>query len=364
MKKILLPLLVVLFALGALGTILQIRKNITAERAGVPVKNVILMIGDGMGLAHVSAAMEAGDQPLAIERAQYTGLHKTSSASDEVTDSAAGATALATGTKTYNGAIGVGPDRAPLTSILEKAAVQGLSTGLVATYRITHATPASFIAHVPHRDMEEAVAADFLKTDITLFIGGGRAMFEQRRDGRNLSDELRVKGYQIVYTQEELDGVASGKTVGLLADSHLPKIAEGRDREYLSGATDKALEILSQNDKGFFVMIEGSMIDSGGHDNDIDYVVSETLDFDRAVARAFDFADAHPGTLVIVTADHETGGLTIPANGRGVEYLFGTGGHTAVPVPVYAYGTGAGNFSGIMENTDIPKKIEALLPKK
>jgi alkaline phosphatase len=147
----------------------------------------------------------------------------------------------------------------------------------------------------------------------------------------------------------------------LLANSHLPDILDGRDPEYLSTSTAKALDILSQNDKGFFIMIEGSMIDGGGHDNNIDKVIAEMLDFDRAVAEAFDFADRHPGTLVVVTADHETGGLTIPENGNGVEYLFSTGNHTGSMVPVYSYGTGSECFTGIMENTDIPTRMAELL---
>ncbi|MDR0953822.1 MAG: alkaline phosphatase [Rikenellaceae bacterium] len=337
------------------------RENAEVIETQAPVKNIIFLIGDGMGLVQVNAAMLSHAEPLAIERAQFVGLQKTYSATNKVTDSAASGTALATGTKTYNGAIGVGPDTARLTSVLEKAAAKGLSTGLVATYRITHATPAAFIGHVPHRDMEEQIATDFLKTDITLFIGGGRNQFEQRRDGQNLSDSLKAKGYQVVYTPEALDSIESGKVAALLADSHLPDILGGRDSLYLSTSTAKALDILSQNDNGFFLMIEGSMIDGGGHDNNIDKVIAEALDFDRAVAEAFDFADRHPGTLVVVTADHETGGLTLPENGNGVEYLFSTGNHTGSMVPVYSYGAYAGCFTGIMENTDIPTRMAELL---
>jgi alkaline phosphatase len=361
MKKIILPLVLLMTA----GLFVQCKSQPAAAKTGnianPPVKNVILLIGDGMGIVQTTSAMIAADGPLAIERAPVVGLQTTRSANRRVTDSAAAGTALATGTKTDNGMIGVAPDTTALTSVLEKAVGKGLSTGLVATYRITHATPASFIAHVPDRNDEEEIAADFLDTDITLFIGGGRAKFEQRADGRNLSDELKAKGYRVAYTEEELKGITSGKVAGLLADSHLPDILGGRNLQYLANATDKALEILSQNDRGFFVMVEGSMIDGGGHDNSIDKIVAETLDFDRAVARAFAFADTHPGTLVVVTADHETGGLTIPADGSGVEYLFSTGGHTATMIPVYAYGTGAERFGGTMDNTDIPKRIAELL---
>ena len=326
-----------------------------------PVKNVIFLIGDGMGLSAVTSTMLQAEQPMGLERAQYVGLQKTHCTTHKVTDSAASGTALATGTKTYYGAIGVGPDTARLTSILEKAASAGLSTGLVATYRITHATPAAFIGHQPNRNMEEEIAADFLGTDITYFVGGGRSKFEQRKDGRNLSDELKANGYQIVYTQEELAAVRTGKVAGLMHESHLPLVVNGRDPEYLLKASEKAFEVLSANEKGFFVMIEGSQIDGGGHANSIEEVVTETIDFDKVVKAAFDFADAHPGTLVVVTADHETGGLTIPANGTGVKYHFSTGGHTGVMVPVYSYGAGAERFTGIMENTDIPKRMMELL---
>ena len=327
----------------------------------IPVKNVIFLIGDGMGLGAVTSTMLETDQPLAIEQAQYVGLQKTYCATNKVTDSAASGTALASGTKTYYGALGVGPDTARLTSILEKAAAQGLSTGLVATYRITHATPAAFIGHQKHRDMEQEIAADFLDTDITYFVGGGRDRFEQREDGRNLSEELKAKGYQVVYTMDDLANIHSGKVAGLVYESHLPRIVNGRDPEYLLNASKKAFEILSQNDKGFFVMIEGSQIDGGGHANNIEEIVTETVDFDKVVKAAYEFADTHPGTLVVVTADHETGGLTIPADGTGVAYHFSTGGHTGVMIPIYAYGTGAKRFTGVMENTDIPRRMIELL---
>lgn len=361
MKKTILPLALILTA--GLFAACKTQPNAVAETAETPVKNVILLIGDGMGLVQLSDAVLTSDAPIAIERAQVVGMQTTVSASHKVTDSAASGTAMATGTKTYNGAIGVDTDTVALTSILERAADKGLSTGLVATYRITHATPAAFIAHEADRDNEQAIAADFLDTDITFFVGGGRLMFEQREDGLDLSDSLRAKGYQVVHTQDELGALTSGRVAGLLADSHLPAMFEGRDPNYLAGITDKALEILSQNEAGFFAMIEGSMIDGGGHANSIEMIRSETLDFDRAVARAFDFADSHPGTLVVVTADHETGGLTLPQGGSrdSLAYEFSTGGHTATLVPIYAYGAGAGRFAGFMDNTDIAKRIAELL---
>lgn len=354
-------LFLVSILLLTVGVLPQCRSDRAERTREIPVKNVIFLIGDGMGLVQVSAAMLDAPHPLALERATYTGFQKTASASNKVTDSAAAATALATGVKTYNGAIGVGPDTLRLISILERAASAGLSTGLVATSRITHATPASFIAHQPSRKLEEAIAADFLDTGITCFIGGGRELFERRADGRDLSDELRAEGIRVVYTMDELAGVDSGRVAGLMHEGHLPRIARGRDPEYLPDASNKAFDLLSRNDNGFFVLIEGSQIDGGGHGNDMEAIVTELLDFDRAVGAAFDFADTHPGTLVVVTADHETGGLTIPASGRGVYPHFSTGSHTGTMVPVYAYGAGAERFTGIMENTEIPTRMKELL---
>lgn len=330
-----------------------------------PVKNVILMIGDGMGLTQLNAAMYRSSSPLSIERAQFTGLTKTSSASNRITDSAAAGTALATGHKTYNGAIGLDTLKQPLRNIMEMAREKGLATGVVATYCITNATPAAFVAHVPDRKLEEDIAMDFLRSDIDLFIGGGRNKFEKRSDSLDLSIPLREKGYRMVYTMEELEMTASGKVAGLLHEHHLPRMLQGRG-DFLPRATVKALEILhANNPEGFVVMIEGSQIDGGGHARDIDAVTTETFDFDEAVKEALDFADTHPGTLVIITADHETGGLTIPKGGEdGLGYHFSTGAHTAVMVPVYSYGPGAHRFTGIMENTEIPRRIMELLDLK
>lgn len=331
------------------------------------VKNVILMIGDGMGLSHIQAAMLSKASPLNMERAQYAGFAKTYSASSKVTDSAASATALSSGVKTYNGAIGVNSDKQPVETILEKAEKAGFATGLIATYCITNATPAAFIAHVDSRKKEEDIAVDFLKTDIDLFIGGGRDMFAKRADGKDLTKELAAKGYQMPTTIEEVLKINRGKVAGLVSDQHMKKATErGND---LPMATAQALNILKANNpKGFFIMVEGSMIDGGGHANDFNMLVSETIDFDNAVKEAFDFADKNPGTLVIITADHETGGLTLPApekkNELGVDPKFSTKGHTGIMTPVLSYGTGAAEFSGIMENTDIPKKIAKVMQIK
>lgn len=324
------------------------------------MKNVIFMIGDGMGLTHVTAAMLAKGAPLALQQAQYIGLQTTRSASSEVTDSAASGTALATGTKTYNGAIGLDMNKQPLENIREKAEKIGKATGVVATYALTNATPAAFMAHDVDRGNEFEIAEDFLDSGVDLFIGGGKRFFEERKDGRNLSDEMRAKGYTIVYSLDDLQNMANGPVGVLLAPVALPRMSAGRG-DMLPQATAKALDILSQNKKGFFVMIEGSQIDGGGHDNKGDEVVNELIDFDNAVKVAMDFADRNPGTLVVITADHETGGMTLPDKDKKAVHKFSTGGHSGTMVPIYSYGTGAEEFAGIMDNTDIPKKMAKLM---
>ena len=252
-------------------------------------KNVIFMIGDGMGITQIQAAMTANGNKLNFERIQTVGLSKTSSSSSYITDSAAGATAFSIGKKTYNGAIGVNADTVAEKTILEYAEDAGLATGLVATSTITHATPASFIAHQPSRRMYEEIANDFLKTDIDVFIGGGKDNFTNRKDGRNLADSLSANDYQVVFDLDGLNAIKEGKIAGLLNAEAMPPYSKGRG-EMLEPSALKAIEILNQNEAGFFLMIEGSQIDWGGHANDPEYVVSELLDFDKVIGIILDFA--------------------------------------------------------------------------
>ncbi|AUC85492.1 alkaline phosphatase [Polaribacter sp. ALD11] len=322
-------------------------------------KNIILLIGDGMGVGQIYGGLTANKGKLNLERIQFVGFHKNQATDNFVTDSAAGATSFATGEKTYNGAIGVDSIQNNLLTILEIAEKKGLATGLLATCSITHATPASFIAHQPSRKMDEEIAVDFLKTDIDLFIGGGRKYFSNRKDGRNLIKELEIQNYQIANSIDEVEKISKGKLAAFLAEEQQLKVSEGRGEELLR-STKVALNILNQNEKGFFVMIEGSQIDWGGHANDTEYVINEMLDFDKVIGEAIDFAEKDGNTLVIITADHETGGMAI-TNGNmktgEVEVKFVTKGHTGVMIPVFAYGPGAKNFSGIYNNYDIFNKM-------
>ncbi len=333
------------------------------DKQGSKVKNIILMIGDGMGVSQVYAGITANHGQLNIERCKNIGFIKTYSASDYTTDSGAGATAFSIGKKTYNGACGVNSDSLPEKSILEIAEEHGLSTGLVATSSITHATPAAFIAHQKSRNMYNEIAEDFLKTDIDMFIGGGKNDFMKRRDSIDLTVKLKEKGYKVLFEMDDIKKVTSGKLAGLIADKHIPpyrdstRILRGN---MLPDATIAALNILSNNKKGFFLMVEGSQIDWGGHANNTEYIVAEMLDFDRAVGKVLDFAEKEGNTLVIITADHETGGMSIN-NGNfeqgTVNVGYTTHGHTGVMVPVFAFGPGAEKFGGIYENYDIFYKM-------
>lgn len=358
MKRIQLLLFVFLSLLLCQCTYFQ-KSRVQEEKP--PVKNVIVMIGDGMGISQVYAGMTANKGSLHLEKSQFVGLSKTYSANGYITDSAAGGTAIATGTKTNNGAIGVDPDGNPVKSILEYAAENGLSTGVIASCAITHATPASFVAHQPNRDMQEEIAVDFLHSDITLFIGGGKRYFSDRSDSIDLLPQLAEKGFQLAFTMEDVKKVSTGRLAGLVADEHPASYPERG--EFLPESVEAAIKLLKTNDKGFFLMVEGSQIDWAGHANDTENTVNEMLDFDRAIKVAFDYADQAPNTLVVITADHETGGMALTGGDLStgdVKGTFATTGHTAVMVPVFAYGAGAEEFAGIYENTEIIAKLLAL----
>lgn len=327
-------------------------------------KNIILLIGDGMGVTHLHAGLTANHGRLFIENLKYMGLTKTNSANGYITDSAAAGTALATGTKTFKGAIAVDVDKQPLKTILEEAEEIGLATGLVSTSAITHATPASFIAHEESRNSYENIAADFLDTDIDVFIGGGYKHFTEREDGRNLVEDLKNKGYRVEQDLDKIKKVKKGKLAGLTAPEHNGRMDERGNM--LPASTQTAIDILNNNNKGFFLMVEGSQIDWGGHAGSTVYIVEDMLDFDRTVGVALEFAAKDKETLVIVTSDHETGGMSVLEGDYEtgtVKGEFTTGGHTGVMVPVFAYGPGAEKFIGIMDNTDINAKMKDLLIK-
>ena len=325
-------------------------------------KNIILLIGDGMGTAQVYAGYTAKKGIMNITGMPVSGFSITYSANDYITDSGAGGTALSSGVKTNNGSIGVDANGQPVETILEMAEKRGLSTGLVSTSSITHATPASFIAHTANRSKYADIALDFLKTDIDVFIGGGYNNFARRADSLNLIDSLKARGYFIARSLKDVNVKSTDRLAALLADEHMPQMSKGRGN-MLPDATEMAIKILDKNDKGFFIMIEGSQVDWGGHANDSAYIVDEIIDFDNAVGKALEFAAKDGETLVIVTADHETGGYGIIGGSIATGHVQGAfliKDHTAVMVPVFAYGPGSEIFTGVQQNTDIFKKCVKL----
>jgi len=330
-------------------------------------KNIILLIGDGMGLSHISAALYSNKNRLTLEKFPVIGFQKTHAYDDLTTDSAAGATALACGKKTFVRAIGVDSDTLACKTIIEEAEEYGLATGLIATSTLVHATPAAFVAHEKSRALYENIAADYLDVELDYLVGGGKSYFEKREiDHRNLYKELVNKDYQVSdFTLEPLLDISVDPTrnfVYFTADHHPAPVSAGRD--YLDFVCRQApLFLEKHSDEGFFLMVEGSQIDWAGHANDGAYAVEELLDFDRAVRQVLNYARRRGNTLVLVTADHETGGMALnPGSKMGeINSAFTTNRHTSVMVPVFAYGPSSELFSGIYDNTDVYRKMRQAL---
>mgnify|MGYP003663831331 CR=1 FL=1 len=331
-------------------------------------KNIILLIGDGMGLSEVSASLYYQDKPSNFERFTTIGLIKTSASSDLITDSAAGATAFASGVKTYNGAIGVDKDTTAVETIIEQLHKKNIATGIISTSSVVHATPASFYAHTKSRRMYEEIATFLPDSGIDFIAGGGLDFFNKRKDKKDFIAQLNANGYEVTTSvlpkmvSEISSETKRTKRAILLAPNGMPKMMEGRG-DFLPEATKLALHDLASNQEGFFLMVEGSQIDWGGHDNDAEYLISELLDFDKTIGVALDFARENRETLVVVTADHETGGFTLGSD-RGdynnIKPTFSTDGHSATMIPVFSMGPGETLFGGVYENTEIYHKMKAL----
>lgn len=326
---------------------------------------MILMIGDGMGTSHVTAARICASG-LNMERLPVGGLQMTFSSDTIVTDSAASATAMATGFKTYNGAISVDPDGQSLKTVLEYAEETGMSTGLVVTCSITHATPAAFVSHIDDRGKYDEIAMQIAGGGVDVLFGGGIGYFlpgdmEEglREDNMDLIAQLDQR-MTIARSPGDFRKLAGNTPAAFFLSKGHPGDV-GERGVSLAEMTQKAIEILSENGKGFFLMIEGSQIDWAAHDNDAEGIISEMLDFDIAVGAALDFAEIDGETLVIVTADHETGGFAVHQGSleertvTGAEFT--TDSHTASMVPLLAFGPGSESFGGIHDNTFIGRSL-------
>lgn len=339
---------------------------VVAAWAQQPVKNIIYLIGDGMGLASVSMMQyveEAGD--VVFNKAENVALQRTYSMDNRVTDSAASGTALATGEKTNNTYLGVTADGQMLENLMEVAHGKGKSTGLVVTTYIQHATPAAFYAHIPSRHEYVEISKQLLDSDIDVAIGGGMHFFKELYGKGGVAKEMQRRGITLVESLDALTTVAGdGRILALLADKEV-----GADSgDYLANATREALRLLESDEDGFVLMVEGSLIDGMGHGNNAPAQQVEMRGFMSAIEVAVEYAENHPGTLVVVTSDHETGGLSIVSSDadfnlaeQGIEYRWSTGGHSATMVPVYLYGTGAELINGVMENADLGAKLKRII---
>jgi len=325
-------------------------KNQFELNEDAPVKNVILIIGDGMGVNHLESARIVKGDALACDCMPHTVMVSTCNVEGTVTDSAASATAMATGVKTVNKAIGVDKDGNEVPNLGEFFKGMGMRVGTVVTQIVPHATPAGFFAHNQYRDNYGDLFADMLKLNMDVIFGGGQGNLDY-----NGKEIVAQNGYTYITKAAEMDSLQNGtKALGLFRYSDM---AGGVEPD-LATMTGKALELL-ENDKGFFLMVEASHIDAYASGCDIEGTMLEMSVFDRAVETALEYASTHEGTLVLVTADHETGGLTLPENATIADLTndcFTSGGeHTGADVMLYAAGAGCKDIfkEDRIENTQI-----------
>ncbi len=330
--------LTVLASVAFAGCMQSTAKPVAHTEHNQTPRNIIMVVADGMGPAYTTAYRNYKDDPAtdAVEPVVFDSILVGNAAtypakeSGYVTDSAAAATALASGVKTYNGAIGVDPLKEPVESVMMRAKQTGKRTGLAVTSQIVHATPASYIAHDPSRKNYDAIANDFFDNRVNgrhiadVMLGGGTRYFE--RDDRDLLAEFIDDGYQYADTYNRLAAIPTGSNVlGLFADVALPAALDDRRQNRLSYLSEQAIRHL-ESEQGFFLLIEASQVDWAGHANDIASAMAEMHDLAQTMEMLQDYVKANPDTLVILTADHSTGGLTVGARGDyrwSPEYLSG-----------------------------------------
>ena len=370
--------------------VMTIHSTSVAQDSSQRAKNVILVIGDGMGAAHRDAVQLATvglNRRLAMDELPYSGMSDTKPGDPAtiITDSAAGATAFASGVKTYNGAIGVNTEKDPVPTLLEQAKWAGKATGLVTTDSVTSATPAAFAAHVDNRDKEAEIARQYVEeTRPDVILGGGRAYFVPN-DGSEadttggLANKAQQEGYAYVTDAKELEAAREEKILGLFADESMFEEGPEGSGSYnpavpLSQMTEEAIDTLSRDPDGFFLMVEEEAIDEMSHSNNSELMIKAGRELDKVVETTRDYAKGEPDTLLIVGADHETGGLTVeemdrpeeqnepsgedgPYEIEGSELMFELDwtsyNHTAVDVPITAVGPGAERLSGVYDNTHV-----------
>ena len=319
------------------------------------VRNVIIMIGDGMGLEQVSCAWVVNHGKLNLDRFPSIGLSRTWCTNELITDSGAGGTALAAGVKTGYSHVGTAADSTDLASVLVQAKALGKKTGVAVTCHFADATPCDFCCHTEYRYNQDDLIADYVTCGVDYLSGGGLDWFTvNRKDNRDITKEMAAAGYTVALTEEALME-ADLPVIGILAPDNLPVAMERGDLYRHTVA--RGLDLLSREsgDKGFVMMLEGSCIDDWLHGNDIGKAMEELLDFDRTIGDVLEWAAADGHTLVVVTADHNTGSLTLQDGNLEegtIGVAFGSESHNGIAVPVYAWGPGCDAFTGIRENAE------------
>ena len=324
------------------------------------VRNIIFMIGDGMGLEQVSCAWVLNHGKLNLDRMSHIGLSRTYCTDELITDSGAGGTALATGQKTAYSHVGTAADDTDLSSLLVKAREAGKRTGVAVTCHFADATPCDFCCHNEYRYNQEDLIADYASCGVDYLAGGGLDWFTKRSDGRDITKDMESAGYKVALTEEDLME-AELPVIGILSPDNLPVAKERGD--LFRRMVARGLGQLSCPE-GFVMMIEGSCIDDGLHENDLSKAMEELLDFDRTLGDVLEWAAADGHTLVVVTADHATGAITLQ-DGNLEEGLIGvhfaSEAHNGIAVPVYAWGPGSAAFTGIRENAEWGQLIESFV---
>lgn len=327
--------------------------------------NVILMIGDGMGMSHIATTMYANGGELTITNLKTCGWVRTNSATHFTTDSAASGTAYATGHKTHNSAIGMDVDDNPIENLPEQLDKSGIVSGIVSTDLLDGATPAAFFAHQPKRYMAEEIWGDVPSSKLLFFAAGSAEKFAEKSEA---TQKAIHEKFEVVSKLSET--ALTAERIGYIPYQSEIFSDENGFGSWLPETTQFAIDFLASkihDGKGFFLMVEGAHIDKYSHANDLKAMVRETLAFDKAVEAAIRFAEKNGNTLVIISADHETGALTlgegVPAEGK-MGGTFVSKGHTASPVPLFAYGPGSHKFMGVQENSDVSLKIAELLAGK
>lgn len=343
-------------------TMLEPYETVTVqEPKGKKVKNIIFMIGDGMGYEQISAAWVCNGGKLNLDNMSKIGIQRTYSADKLITDSAAAGTALATGHKTNNGMVAMNPDTVAVKSLAEEAMEKGKRAGLAVTCRVNDATPAVFLSHSDTRKNQEDIVEQMAGSGVYFLSGGGYKFWRDREDGKDITEVVKAKGYSYVETKEDLMAVEEGPVVALMDSYELqPALDRG---DILPASVTKALELLD-NKKGFFLMIEGSMIDDGGHDNKAGHTMEEVFDFDRTLGIVLEWAQKDGETLVVVTGDHATGGMTLLGGSiedKRIRVNYSTTGHNGIFLPVFAWGPHSEDFVGVYENTELSDRIRALI---